>query len=82
MYPDIKGKVAIVTGSGRRGGLGEAMAKRLAAEGAKLVIHDIGQTKGDIAPAHGVGIMDEMAAIAEDIRAAPLPRLLDIEDAA
>ena len=44
MYPDIKGKVAIVTGSGRRGGLGEAMAKRLAAEGAKLVIHDIGQT--------------------------------------
>ena len=70
MYPDIKGKIAIVTGSGRRGGLGEAMAKRLAAEGAKLVIHDIGQTKGDIAPAHGVGIMDEMAAIAEDIRAA------------
>ena len=55
MYPDINGKVAIVTGSGRKGGLGEAMAKRLAAEGAKLVIHDIGQTKGEIAPAHGVG---------------------------
>ena len=70
MYADIQGKVAIVTGSGRQGGLGEAMAKRLAAEGAKLVIHDIGQTKGDVAPAHGVGVLTEMETIAEEIRAA------------
>jgi meso-butanediol dehydrogenase/(S,S)-butanediol dehydrogenase/diacetyl reductase len=69
MYPDLAGKVAVVTGSGRVGGLGEAMARRLAAEGAKIVIHDIGQTKGDIAPAHGVGIRDEMDGIAADIRA-------------
>ena len=32
MY-DLRGKVAIVTGAGRPKGLGEAMAKRLAAEG-------------------------------------------------
>jgi meso-butanediol dehydrogenase/(S,S)-butanediol dehydrogenase/diacetyl reductase len=70
MYADIQGKVAIVTGSGRQGGLGEAMAKQLAAEGAKLVIHDIGQTKGDVAPAHGVGVLTEMETIAEEIRAA------------
>jgi meso-butanediol dehydrogenase/(S,S)-butanediol dehydrogenase/diacetyl reductase len=69
MYPDIDGKVAIVTGSGRQGGLGEAMAKRLAAEGAKLVIHDIGQTKGEVAPAHGVGVLDQMETIAAEIRA-------------
>jgi meso-butanediol dehydrogenase/(S,S)-butanediol dehydrogenase/diacetyl reductase len=68
MYPDIEGKVAIVTGSGRRGGLGEAMAKRLAAEGARVVVHDIGLTKGDIAPAHGVGVVAEMESIVEDIR--------------
>jgi NAD(P)-dependent dehydrogenase (short-subunit alcohol dehydrogenase family) len=70
MYPDIEGKVAIVTGSGRSGGLGEAMAKRLAAEGARVVIHDIGLTKGDIAPAHGVGVIAEMESIVEDIRSA------------
>jgi meso-butanediol dehydrogenase/(S,S)-butanediol dehydrogenase/diacetyl reductase len=69
-YPDLAGKVAIVTGAGRRGGLGEAMAKRLAAEGAKLVVHDIGQPKGETAPAHGLGAAHEMAAIVDDIRAA------------
>jgi len=70
MYPDLAGKVAIVTGSGRRSGLGEAMAKRLATEGAKVVIHDLGRPKGDTAPAHGVGTEDEMEGIAADIRAA------------
>jgi meso-butanediol dehydrogenase/(S,S)-butanediol dehydrogenase/diacetyl reductase len=68
MYPDLAGKVAVVTGSGRAGGLGEAMAKRLAAEGARVVIHDIGQTKGDIAPAHGVGVLEQMERIAAEIR--------------
>ncbi len=69
MYPDIAGKVAIVTGSGRPTGLGEAIAKRLAAEGARLVIHDLGQTKGAIAPKHGVGVQSEMDQVAADIRA-------------
>ena len=41
LYPELAGKVAIVTGAGRRGGLGAAMAARLAAEGAKVVIADI-----------------------------------------
>lgn len=68
MYPDIAGKVAIVTGSGRSGGLGEAMAKRLAAEGARVIVHDIGLTKGDVAPAHGVGVIAEMESIVKDIR--------------
>ncbi|MFD2137957.1 hypothetical protein ACFSLT_26965 [Novosphingobium resinovorum] len=36
------GKVAVVTGSGRAGGLGEGIARRLAAEGATVVISDIG----------------------------------------
>jgi NAD(P)-dependent dehydrogenase (short-subunit alcohol dehydrogenase family) len=37
-YPELRGKVAIVTGAGRRGGLGAAIAVRLAAEGAKVVV--------------------------------------------
>jgi meso-butanediol dehydrogenase/(S,S)-butanediol dehydrogenase/diacetyl reductase len=36
------GKTAVVTGSGRRKGLGEAIGRRLAAEGASVVISDIG----------------------------------------
>lgn len=68
MYPDLGGKVAIVTGAGRRNGLGEAIARKLAADGTRLVIHDLGRTAGDMAPAHGIGGDDEMRAIADDIR--------------
>jgi meso-butanediol dehydrogenase/(S,S)-butanediol dehydrogenase/diacetyl reductase len=69
MYPELRGKVALVTGSGRRGGLGAAIAKRLAEEGARVVLHDIGRTQGDAAPAHGVAQLDELNATAEEIRA-------------
>ncbi len=41
MYPELKGKVAIVTGAGRHAGLGAAMAARLAAEGARVVVSDV-----------------------------------------
>ncbi len=68
MYPDLKDKVAIVTGAGRVEGLGAAIVRRLAREGAKLVIHDIGRTKGDMAPKHGVGLADELAEVARQVR--------------
>ena len=55
MYPDLEGKVAIVTGAGRRKGLSEAIARKLAADGVRLVIHDLGRTQGALAPAHGIG---------------------------
>lgn len=69
MYPDIAGKVAVVTGAGRRKGLGEAIARKLASDGARIVLHDLGRTAGDMAPAHGVGGDEEMHAVAADIRA-------------
>ena len=40
MYPELAGQVAVITGAGRRGGLGAAMALRLAAEGARVVLAD------------------------------------------
>jgi meso-butanediol dehydrogenase/(S,S)-butanediol dehydrogenase/diacetyl reductase len=70
MYESLKGKVAIVTGSGRSRGLGEAMAKRLAAEGAKVIVHDLGQASDRFAPAHGVGTTSEVEQRVAEIRAA------------
>jgi meso-butanediol dehydrogenase/(S,S)-butanediol dehydrogenase/diacetyl reductase len=69
VYPELQGKVAVVTGSGRRGGLGAAIARRLASEGARIVLHDLGRAQGEAAPAHGVGQIDEMQAVADEIRA-------------
>jgi NAD(P)-dependent dehydrogenase (short-subunit alcohol dehydrogenase family) len=69
-YPDLAGKVAIVTGAGRPNGLGAAIARRLAAEGCKVVVHDIGAVKGDVAPTHGVGAADDLAQVERSIREA------------
>ena len=68
MY-DLDGKVAVVTGAGRPKGLGEAMAVRLAQEGCRVVVHDIGEIKGEIAPKHGVGTADEIQTVVENIKA-------------
>jgi NAD(P)-dependent dehydrogenase (short-subunit alcohol dehydrogenase family) len=64
------GKTAVVTGSGRRKGLGEAIARRLAAEGAAVVISDIGAARDAATPDAMIGATEEMGAIAVDIRAA------------
>jgi NAD(P)-dependent dehydrogenase (short-subunit alcohol dehydrogenase family) len=65
----LAGKVALVTGAGRPGGLGQAIAGRLAAEGATILLHDRGATEGDLAPAHGVGTADDLAETAARITA-------------
>jgi len=68
MYPELKGKVAVITGSGRSEGLGAAMARRLAAEGCRIVISDIGQSAGPETPPEAIGASDEMNAMVEEIR--------------
>jgi len=64
----LEGKVAIVTGAGRHKGLGEAIARRMAEDGAKIVISDIGEVRGKIAPEHGVGKVSEMEEVAAKMR--------------
>ncbi len=62
------GKTAVVTGSGRRGGLGEAIVRRLAQDGAKVVISDIGRTAGPETPPEMIGGAQEMEAFAAELR--------------
>jgi meso-butanediol dehydrogenase/(S,S)-butanediol dehydrogenase/diacetyl reductase len=68
MSRPLAGKVAVVTGSGRRGGLGEAIAKTLAADGAAVVLSDIGRSVDSATPEAMIGASAEMAAIAADLR--------------
>jgi len=62
------GKTAVVTGSGRAKGLGEAIARRLVADGAAVVISDLGASKDAATPGAMIGASAEMEAIAADLR--------------
>ncbi|MEM1232178.1 MAG: SDR family NAD(P)-dependent oxidoreductase [Pseudomonadota bacterium] len=55
-------RVAVVTGSGRLQGLGFAIARRLAEDGAKIVISDLGASTDARTPAAMIGDTDGMAA--------------------
>ena len=68
-YPELHGKVAIVTGAGRRGGLGAAIAQRLAAEGAKVVLADLA-TEPSANLQQGETPRTELQAVVADIVAA------------
>jgi meso-butanediol dehydrogenase/(S,S)-butanediol dehydrogenase/diacetyl reductase len=80
---NLKDRVAIVTGAGREGGIGAAIAQRLAQEGAHLVIADICAPPSDL-PNAGSGQWEELTTVAADIetlgvRAVPLR--VDVTDA-
>lgn len=64
----LKGKTAVITGSGRRGGLGEAIALRLAEDGANIVISDIGAPRDAATGAEHTGGTEAMESIAEALR--------------
>lgn len=63
------GKVAVVTGSGRAKGLGEAIARRLAADGASVVLSDIGKSADAATPDSMIGGLSEMQKLAASIAA-------------
>ncbi len=65
----LQGKVAVITGAGRKKGLGEAIARRFAEEGATVVITDIGKPSGEHLPAGHIGTSEEMEEVAGAIRA-------------
>lgn len=65
----LAGKVAVVTGSGRRKGLGEAIVLKLAREGARIVLSDIGHARDAATASAHVGQSQEMDDIAGNLRA-------------
>ena len=60
----LDGKVALVTGAGRPGGLGEAICLRLAAAGARIVVTDLGRARENMGAAHIGGASDTEAVAA------------------
>ena len=68
-FPELQGKVALITGAGRRDGLGEGIARRLLEEGCTVVLTDIGQVRGAEMPVTAVGTDEEMAQVAAELAA-------------
>lgn len=82
MY-DLRDRVAIVTGAGRKGGIGDAVARRLAEDGAHVVVSDICAPPTEL-PHGGSGQWEEMVAIASEIESygvQSLPLRVDVTDA-
>ncbi len=68
MY-DLKDQVAVVTGAGRHGGIGAAIAQRLVEEGARVVLTDIGEPKGERFGAEHIGTAEELQSIVDALNA-------------
>jgi len=80
----LTGKVALITGAGRMGGIGAAVARRLAQDGADIVVADLCAPPTDL-PHAGSGRWEELAAVAGEVEAVgvrSLPLRVDVSDAA
>lgn len=77
MY-NLKDKVAIVTGAGRRSGIGAAVARQLARAGARVVLADICAPPSDL-PNAGGAQWEELQATAGEVEG--LPVRVDVTDA-
>jgi NAD(P)-dependent dehydrogenase (short-subunit alcohol dehydrogenase family) len=66
MYKDLKGKTAIVTGSGKKTGIGYGIAEKLASCGCHVIIADLGKVPSPAEPLK-TATSEEMDAIAAEL---------------
>ena len=66
MHEDLKGKTALITGAGKKTGIGYAVAERLASLGCHVVIADLGRPQVPENPVR-TGTSEEMNAIAAEL---------------
>lgn len=67
MYTDLAGKTALVTGAGKRSGIGYAIARKLAGCKANVVVADLGMNTGPESDVK-TGTQDEMLDIADELK--------------
>ncbi len=84
MYDDLNGKTAVVTGSGKRSGIGYGIAEKLASSGCNVVIADLGKPDSN-ETAIKTATSEEMEDIASDLagrfNVKTLAVLVDVTDA-
>jgi len=81
--PNLKGKVAIVTGAGRKLGIGRGIALRLARDGADVAVADICREFEEF-PGYALGMWEGLKETADEISALgvrSLPVKVDVTDA-
>lgn len=66
MLTDLKGKVVLITGSGKKSGIGYAMARKFAEFGSHIIIADYGNAE-DFHADMETGTMDEMKLIQKEL---------------
>jgi NAD(P)-dependent dehydrogenase (short-subunit alcohol dehydrogenase family) len=78
MLEDLSGKTALVTGSGKRTGIGFAIARKLASHGANAIIADLGRAPSEEDQVK-TGTRQEMLDIAADLEKSFRIRALAVE---
>jgi len=79
----LAGRVALITGAGRAGSIGAAVARRLGQDGVDVVVADLCAPPTDL-PHAGNGQWEELAALAGDVQAMGVrcvPLRVDVSDA-
>ena len=66
MHEDLKGKTALITGAGKKTGIGYAVAERMASLGCHIVIADLGRPP-ELANPVRTGTIEEMNTIAAEL---------------
>ena len=82
---DLRGQIALITGAGRHGGIGAAIAQRLAQAGVDVVLGDLCAPPPAGLPAPAIGQWEELQAIAGEVQALGVrctPVKVDVTDPA